>query len=259
MTIGHCKHGEFILSEGCPQCIAERQGIKAFVESNDNAPYLPDANDDSTPETALALRPGEDVEVLNYHTEAVKLEQHARARFITDIVTLKEATDDLAIISKLKKAMEDRRKEYIAPHKAEIDAILETYKALMMPVLEAERVTKDKMLVYNNEQRRIRQEQEEINRKRQEAAEQEMRLKGELSESVNLVEVAPEPAKSISTDMGTSGQRMIRKWELMDMSQVPEEYKMLDSARITKVVKAGIPSITGIRIYEEPIITVTAR
>jgi len=28
MTIGHCKHGEFILTEGCPQCIADRQAAE---------------------------------------------------------------------------------------------------------------------------------------------------------------------------------------------------------------------------------------
>ena len=86
-----------------------------------------------------------------------------------------------------------------------------------------------------------------------------MELKGELTESVNLVEVSSEAPKRISTGMGTVGQRMIRKWEVIDAAQVPEEYKILDSAKITKVVKAGIPSIPGIRIYEEPILTVNAR
>ncbi|MBA7663069.1 hypothetical protein ES703_71107 [subsurface metagenome] len=129
----------------------------------------------------------------------------------------------------------------------------------MDPIIKADRITREKMLAFDAEQRRVRFEQEEINRKRIEAAEAEMRLKGELSEPVGLVEVSPEAPKRVETDIGSVGQRMIRKWELVDMAQVPEEYKILDSAKITKVVKAGIPSIPGIRIYEEPIITVTPR
>lgn len=32
---GHCKHGEFILTEGCPQCIAERRAADNIVEDVD--------------------------------------------------------------------------------------------------------------------------------------------------------------------------------------------------------------------------------
>jgi len=35
---GHCKHGEFILTEGCPQCIAERRADKGALVSNTPAP-----------------------------------------------------------------------------------------------------------------------------------------------------------------------------------------------------------------------------
>lgn len=36
MTMGKCKHGEFELTKGCPQCVAERQAAEAEVNSPDN-------------------------------------------------------------------------------------------------------------------------------------------------------------------------------------------------------------------------------
>ena len=33
MTMGHCKHGDFELTKGCPECIAERQAAEAEVNS----------------------------------------------------------------------------------------------------------------------------------------------------------------------------------------------------------------------------------
>lgn len=253
-TKGHCKHGEFDLREGCPDCIQE-QRERQELEAEGETTLLETA----AAETAVALRPGEDLEAHGYFEEAKKLLDYAEARVIATAEDVKAANDDLSLISKLKKVMENKRKSLLNPLKFQADAIRETYDYLMAPIRQADGLTREKMLAYNAEQERIRLEQEDINRKRQEAAEQEMRLKGEITESVDLVEVAPEASKKVSTEVGTTGQRIIRKWELVDMSQVPEEYKILDSARITKVVKAGIPSIAGIRIYEEPILTVRAK
>ena len=57
--------------------------------------------------------------------------------------------------------MEAKRKEKLAPHEAQVKAIRDTYNYLMVPVLEAERITKEKQLVFIHEQKRIQQEQEE--------------------------------------------------------------------------------------------------
>lgn len=156
--------------------------------------------------------------------------------------------------------MEEKRKEYVKPLQDQVKAINDTYKTLMQPIEAADLTTRNKILAYQKEQERIRREQEEINRMRLEAARKEMELKGELTESVNLVEVAPEAPKRVQTEMGTISQRMIRKWELVDFSLVPDQYKMLNETLIGKMVRAGIPSgIPGIRIYEEPVLTVTSK
>ena len=211
---------------------------------------------EETAETALALRPGEDIEAHRHFEEAMRILELAESFKIRTVEDVGLVTNDLAILAKLRKAMDGKRKELLKPLEEQKVAIRDTYTYLMTPVLEADRIYRAKILTYDAEQRRLRFEQEEINRLRIEAAQKEMELKGELTEDIKLVEVAPEAPRRVSTDMGSTSQRMIRKWELVDMAQVPEDYKILDSARISKVVKAGIPSIPGIRIYEEPIITV---
>lgn len=212
-------------------------------------------------ETALALRPGEDVEARGYYAEAVRLLDHAHCRVIATVDDVKVATDDLAFISKLRKVMENKRKSLLDPLKLQSEAIRDTYNYLMAPVLDADKITRNKMLAYDTEQRRIRQEQEEINRKRQEAAEAEMRLKGELSESVNLMEVAPEPAKSVSTDMGTAGMVDCWKYEILDLSAIPREYLVVDGAMLTAIAKRHHDQkpVPGVRFYNEPFIAVRAR
>ena len=210
--------------------------------------------------TALINAGGTDIEVVNYYNEALKLKEYAEARVIRSLDDVKLATDDLSAISRLKKAMEEKRKDYVKPLQDQVKAINDTYKTLMQPIEAADLTTRNKILAYQKEQEHIRREQEEINRMRLEAAQKEMKLKGEITESVNLVEVAPEAPKRVQAQMGAVSQRMIRKWKLVDFSLVPDQYKMLNEMLIGKMVRAGIPGgIPGIRIYEEPVLTVTPK
>lgn len=279
---GKCPHGEFDLRTGCPQCIAEKRAAEGKVELKIKVtapPGTPPGEEEKVageivklaetiaevqgaPKlTALVLRPGEDVEAHGYFEEALEFLKYAEARVIASVEDVKAATNDLALISKLRKVMENKRKSLLDPLRLQADAIRETYTYLMTPVLKADKVTRDKMLAFDAEQRRIRQEQEDINRKRTEAAEAEMRLKGELTESVNLVEVAPEPAKSISTDMGTTGMTDSWKYEVIDFAQLPDEYKVVDGAMLTAIARKhhDQKQVNGVRFYNEPFITVRAR
>lgn len=256
---GTCpKHGEFILREGCHECIADK-----MAEEGNTIASIAEAvkATNQAAETAIALRQGEDIEVQGYFEEAVKLLEYAESRVIKTPEDVKSANDDLSAISKLKKVMENKRKSYLDPLKLQTEAIRETYDYLMMPVLQADRLTRVQILDFNKEQNRIRLEQEEINRKRKEAAEAEMRLTGELSESVNLVKVAPEPAKSVSTDMGSTGMVDHWRYEVVDFALLPDEYKVVDGSLLTAVAKKhhDQKQIPGVRFYNEPIIAVRAR
>ena len=206
--------------------------------------------------TALALRPGEDAQVQSWYNEALGLQKYAEARVIKTAEDLKPANDDLVTIRRLKKALEEKRKEYVKPLQDHVKSINDTFKTFMEPIEIADKVTSQKMLAFDAEQKRIRSEQERINAERIKLAQDEMKLNGELTESVNLVEVIQEVPTTIRTEVGTTGQRDNWKWEVQDINQVPREYLMINAGMLTPIVKAskGRLAIPGIRIYNEPII-----
>ena len=279
MITGNCKHGEFDLAEGCKECIEERQQPieqwgRSQVSGNPPEPLVTMEKAGETfatitesllgetaPKTALVLRPGEDVEVRGYYKEAERILEYAKARVIASVEDNKAASDDLTIIARIKKSMLEKRKEYLDPVLDQAEAIRNTYTYFMMPILGAEKLTKDKMLAYSDDQCLIRAKQEEINRKRTEADEAEMKLKGELTESVNLVEVIPEPSKRVSTDMGSSGQRDNWKYEIVDLDALPREYMIPDLVMLNAIAKKyhDNKSIAGVRFYNEPIIVTRVR
>lgn len=270
-TKGHCKHGEFILIEGCPQCKAEREAEKYLAsggiipgpapEDRDDKPPIPMGEDEVATETALVLRPGEDIEAHGYYIEALKLVVWAEGRVITTVEDIKVATDDLSLISKLKKAMEEKKRGYLDPLKAQAEAIRETYSSLMDPILRADQITRDKILDFNKEQERQRQEAEEIAKLEREAAERRAALTGEPVVAPEVVEVAPEPAKSVSTDMGSTGMVDHWKYEVVDPLLVPREYLMVDTAMLTAIAKRhhDQKQVPGVLFFNEPIIAVRAR
>ncbi len=244
---GTCElHGEFILADGCPGCLKDE-----VRKSPESPPFS----------VAVALRPGEDVEVRGYFEESVKLLEYAEARVIKTVEDVKLVNDDLSLIAKIKKAMDEKRKARLDPLKAQADDIRNTYTYLMTPVLHAKSIYGEKMLAYVAEQDRIRLAQEEINRKRMEAAEEEMKLKGELSESVNLVEVAAEAPKTVRTDMGTSGVTAHWTYEVFDFALLPDAYKMIDASQLSAIAKGhhDKKEVPGVRFFNKPSITTRAR
>ena len=235
-------------------------------EELEQAPFLKQIEKDigavePVAETAIVLRPGEDIEAHGYFGEAMKFLEDAERRVITTVEDLKMATDDLSLISKLKTVMENKRKSLLEPLKFQSDAIRATYDYLMVPILQAGSLTREKMLSFDAEQKRIRREQEEINRQKAELAVREAALKGHAVEPIELVEVTPEAPKRVQTDMGTVGQSANWKWEVVDFALVPDGYKMINAGVLTPVVKASKGKITipGIRIYNEPIIAVRTK
>ena len=216
-----------------------------------------------TVDKLAGFRPGEDLEVRGHYAEAVTLLQYAEDRVIDTMDDNKAANDDLSIITKIRKAMDAKKKGYLGPLKQESDAIRDTYNYLMGPVLEADKITRGKMADWNAKQKRIRAEQEEINRLRMEAARKEAELSGtgELTESVNLVGVIPEPTGKVSTELGTSGMTSHWTYEVVDFALVPDAYKIIDSPQLTTIARSHHDKkpIPGVRFYDEPSITMRTK
>lgn len=213
-------------------------------------------------ETALIkVNPSGDPAVLQLQNEAVRLQHYAEGRIILSEEEVKLATEDLSCLSKLKKAIQEKRKEYIDPiatHLAEVNA---AFKTIMEPLEAADKITRDKILQYRHELEEKKRQIDEANRPRMEAAILEAKANGtgEISESI-IITPSPEVLpKTVTTDNGSASTVKLRKWDVEDISKVPQEYLCVDSVAIGKLVRAGIPAIPGIRIWVEETIRISPR
>jgi len=243
-----CKFG---LGEQGPEKCGLWKLAKVF-EGNDPSPEVEDISTTVLSEgnALVRVKPEIDPAIISLHNEAVKLQNYAEAREIEGDDDVKLATNDLNIISKLKKAIEEKRKEYTQPINASLKAVNDAFKILTEPIIEADKITRKKILTYQEEVEKRQREAEAIARLKQEAAEREAALNGKPVEQPTPTEViAPTPDR-YHTEMGTLGKLTVRKWEVEDFAVVPDEYKMIDASKVGRVVRAGVSSIPGIKIWE---------
>jgi len=248
---GTCKkHGDFILAEGCPQCLKEKWGGSPQTSKTITT-------------AVVSVKPTEDPTVLRLREEILKVRDYALERVVKTPQDAKVATNDLSIISHLKKDLETKRVEFVKPLQTYVKEINATFKLISEPLAEADKATREQILAFNAEQERLRREAEEIERLRREAEEKARKLKEETGEIIDkpeetVVEIPPEVSTRVHADLGTSAIAMIKKWEVVDFDQVPERYKEINTKLVGKVVRAG-GDIPGIRVWEEPSLRVTAK
>lgn len=321
---GTCEHGEFILSEGCPQCIAKKSQAAqapAFAVIPDNpddqeaadflteqlsiaAPEIMDAavreavaETMGVPDTEIApaqqekpsaealriarmnqepgledwipgghaliqIGPEADAKVKALYQEATHLLELAEARVITENADLKSATEDLSVIARLKKALNEKKDEFVKPVRTFLNGFNDTFKTMLEPIEEADRITRDKMKGFKAEQQRKIAEAQAIEDEKMALAQREAELTGgEISVDLTPVEAPPPVPERVRTDIGMAGTAKVYKWEVTDKAAVPDEYKVVDAGAVGRVVKASKGSIViaGIRIWEEDTIRVTTR
>lgn len=240
-------------------CAGEDKEIEALEDTREQQETAQETAQEQTPETALvSIRPDTDLKITALYQEGVKLQQRAESRIIHDDSDVESATNDLSLVVKLKKAIEEKRKDYVNPLNEHLKNINSMFKAFAEPLNQADAITRKKVLDYRTEQERVRQEQERINRLREEAAKAEKKLKGETTELIGLIMVAPAPRAQYQAEGGTLGKAKVWKFEVVDFSLLPNEYKEPDMAKIRKVVIAGI-AIPGVKAWQEESLRVTTR
>ena len=207
----------------------------------------------------IQVEPGINPDVVSLLNEVMSIKEWADKREIANPEDVKNATNDLSLIAKLKKAIEEKRKEYTDPLNTHLKAISNAFKLLSEPLEQANQVTRQKVLAYNAEIERQRLEAEAIERERLALARREEELTGEHTVDLTAVDRPDATPDRVKTDVGMTSKMTVRKWELEDITQVPAQYLVVDAAKVTKQVKAGIGAIPGIRIYEEETLRVSAR
>jgi hypothetical protein len=169
----------------------------------------------------------------------------------TEITTesdLTLASEALASITKYLRQWEKARTEIVQPANNFVRSINEMWKRLTDPVKREESRLRAMMSAF-----RARESQ----RRQQEYEESLQHLDEVFSQGTPAPEVVGAvPAaslKQVVTDSGNVNFTSVRKWKVEDADKIPREYWILDETRITKLVKGGVESIPGIKIWVEQV------
>lgn len=163
----------------------------------------------------------------------------------------------LVQVKERSKRIEVKRKEYVQPLNDQVSMINADFKAAAAPYLELEKQIKDKMVVFVNEQQRLadiklKEEQEERRAEAARVAEAEG-----ISQRKAMAQIEKPVADVVPTAVKTEGRtvktRKITKFDVVDASKVPDEYKVVDETLVRKAVNAGV-KIAGVKVWEETII-----
>ena len=170
---------------------------------------------------------------------------------ITDTTELEQASAALATITKRQKEWEAKRQSIVKPANDFVRSINDLWKRITAPVETEGLRIRTMMSAYRGKEQAQRQAEYMAN------LEKSKEIFKDGSPIPEIVAPIPqESVKKIETESGWVGFATVWKWAIEDESKVPAEYWELNTAKITKVVKAGIREIPGVRIYAEQVPTV---
>lgn len=168
---------------------------------------------------------------------------------------MNEAGELLSQVKSRLKRVEEKRKEYVQPLNDQVKKINGDFKALAEPYVEMEKVLKGAIGSYVAEQQRL--ERERV-RAEEEARREEARKLAEKEKISNRKALAQieKPVEevvktSVKTDTAKVITKTVTKFEIVDESKVPDEYKVVSEQLVRKAVNSGVKKIAGVRIYEE--------
>lgn len=174
-------------------------------------------------------------------------------------------------VNALTKKLEDERMNQTRPIDSAKKAIMDLYTPYSSACLKIVETIKGACRVYDAEQKRIADEAAaKAQREAEEAAQKERERLAKLAEKqieqnrieaaektmdkIEAVQVAPVPVIMPSLPK-VSGEkpRTVKKFEIVNKTLVPEEYKVVDETKVRKVVNAlGMETrIPGVRVWEE--------
>ena len=178
---------------------------------------------------------------------------------------MEEATDILSWVSKAKKQVEDKRKFLVKPLNDHVKAINEMFKGYMAPLEQADAMLRKKVIIYRQEQERIRREEEDRLRKEAEAERKRMEKQAK-KEGVApppppppVAPSMPEQAKTTYSGMGSVSTKMVWDFEIVDENKVPRNFMIANEKAIRAAVKAGVRNIPGVKVFQKEELAVRAR
>jgi len=200
----------------------------------------------------VRIKPESDLVIASLREEVLRLYEYAGSIVVDSIDGMKRATEDLSLMANIKKALEGKRKEYLGPLQDHVKTVNDTFKTISEPLAMADGLLRSKILAWKKKQEELKRLAEEVEKAKQSTS-------PEIAKQAAALEV-PEAqiVKRVHTGVGDSGTRKVKKFEVEDFAKVPDEYKVLDVAKVGKLVRAGLEVIPGIRIFEEDTVVVSA-
>ena len=211
----------------------------------------------------IQIDPERQQDYLDLKVEVEKLVLYADKRTVTNKEESELATNDLAFIAKLTKAVEERRVEYVKPLNDYVSQFNLAFKKLSEPLKEAKRITDHQIMTFQRQAAEARRKAEEA----QAVANAEaLRKAQEIKETTGVIEdikpevidLPPEATTKVRTDFGTASQVDNWKYRIVDEKLIPLKYFKLDEVYIGKAVRAGERDIPGLEIYNDPILRTRA-
>lgn len=192
---------------------------------------------------------------------------HAESIEITDPVSYEAATYELKALKAKYREIEEQRKSLKKP----IDEAARRIQGFFKPPLDflsqAEGVIKRKITTWNQEQERLRREEQrkvdEAARKERERLEARARKaeeKGQADKAEQLSQqaetVTPALVPSETPKAQGISTRKVWKFRVVDASKVPDKYKVIDEKKIAGVVRSlgADAEIPGVEVYPEEVI-----
>lgn len=202
----------------------------------------------------INIAPEKNIAIQALYKEGLNLLGYAERRVIKSDEDAKLATEDRAIIAGLRKKLEELRAEYTGPINAHLAAFRDTFNRFVQPLLDADNINKEKWGAYRAAVAAAARKAEETNRMAEEVARRQAEASGtgEITVVTTPVEV-PKAAATLRTGLGTSSAYNLPKYRVVDFKLLPDEYKLPDAGKLTRVIKAakGQITIAGVEIWFE--------
>lgn len=175
-----------------------------------------------------------------------------------NIVTTEDrdrGVEALTVVKGLAKEIEDRRKAFVSPFNDVVKAVNAKFRPYAERLADVEGMIKCKITKFIMAQAELaRKEQARIEKENAaKMAKYEAKVEAGKNAAPPVLSTATvEVEKKVQTASGAKIHMVkTRKFEVIDLAQVPLEYHMADEVKIGKIVRAGIAAIPGVRIWEE--------
>ena len=203
-----------------------------------------------------------DMAVQSLFQEGLRLKAFAETRVIASNDDLKPAVNDLALIAKCRKAITEKRVEYVKPIRGHLDQVNKAFDDFLAPFNDAEKMTKAKVQAYQDDVTRRTAEAKRIEDEKFRLAQEEAKLSGgEITVPLGTAPTPPPAPTIIRTESATVSGRDNWKARVLDFKIIPDEYKLPNEQMLNALARStkGKAQVPGVEFFNDRTLTVRGK